>query len=72
MAERIAAIAEPERREPLRIGIWALVHGKSTPLLDEHLGTPARAEADALVETVVRAVPGAGSDVSAPGRWGAP
>ncbi|OPF71363.1 TetR family transcriptional regulator [Streptomyces antioxidans] len=72
VAERIAAIAEAERREPLRIGLWALVHGLSTLLLDERLGTPTRAEADALVETVVRTLLGAGPGLSAPGRWGAP
>ncbi|MBP8538188.1 TetR/AcrR family transcriptional regulator [Streptomyces sp. MK37H] len=62
VADRIAAIAEPERREPLRVGIWALVHGLSTLLLDERLGTPTRAEADALVETVVRTMLGAGPE----------
>ncbi|GAA3656496.1 TetR/AcrR family transcriptional regulator [Streptomyces iranensis] len=62
VAEHIAAVAEPERREPLRIGIWALVHGLSTLLLDERLGTPTRAEADALVDTVVRTMLGAGPE----------
>ncbi|WP_262698262.1 MULTISPECIES: TetR/AcrR family transcriptional regulator [Streptomyces] len=62
VAERIAAVAEPERREPLRVGIWALVHGLSTLLLDERLGTPTRAEADALVETVLRTMLGAGPE----------
>ncbi|MEU8477254.1 TetR/AcrR family transcriptional regulator [Streptomyces hygroscopicus] len=54
VAERIAAVARPERCEALRIGLWTLVHGLSTLLLDERLGTRTRAEAGALVETVVR------------------
>ncbi|MCQ8187278.1 TetR/AcrR family transcriptional regulator [Streptomyces rugosispiralis] len=62
VAERIAVVAEPERRKPLRVGLWALVHGLSTLLLDEQLGTPTRAEADALVETVVRTMLGAGPE----------
>lgn len=60
VADRIAAVAAPERREALLTGIWSLVHGLSTLLLDERLGARTRAEADALVGTVVRTMLGTG------------
>ncbi|WP_243980160.1 hypothetical protein [Streptomyces sp. NEAU-YJ-81] len=43
-------------------GTWSLVHGLSTLLLDERLGTRTRAEAGALVETVVRTMLGTGPE----------
>ncbi|MFI6699525.1 TetR/AcrR family transcriptional regulator [Streptomyces sp. NPDC050509] len=56
---RIAAFAGPEHREPLKIGVWALVHGLSLLLLDGRLGDPMPEQVDALVDSVTRTMIGA-------------
>ncbi|MFJ8000967.1 TetR/AcrR family transcriptional regulator [Streptomyces sp. NPDC096310] len=56
---RIAAFAPPEHREPLKLGVWALVHGLSLLLLDGRLGDPTPQQIDTLVDTVTRTVIGA-------------
>ncbi|MFF5563701.1 TetR/AcrR family transcriptional regulator [Streptomyces sp. NPDC012623] len=56
---RIAAFAAPEHREILKIGVWALVHGLTSLLLDGRLGEPTRETADALVDSAVRTMIGA-------------
>ncbi|MFE3827607.1 TetR/AcrR family transcriptional regulator [Streptomyces sp. NPDC059092] len=55
---RIAPLAAPEHRDTLKIGVWALVHGLSLLLLDGRLGDPTPGQADALVDSVVRAMIG--------------
>ncbi|MEU8706028.1 TetR/AcrR family transcriptional regulator [Streptomyces sp. NPDC048565] len=73
----IAAFAAPEHREPLKVGVWALLYGLSLLLLDGRLGDPEPHQIDALVDSVVRTVISAdwmsGGDVpDAPGAPGVP
>ncbi|RDG36426.1 TetR/AcrR family transcriptional regulator [Streptomyces corynorhini] len=59
VTRRIAGFAAPGYRDTLKIGVWALVHGLTSLLLDGRLGEPTRETADALVDSAVRTMIGA-------------